>query len=520
MCVLCLNRRSQCWRAGLGGETQASSLKAKEVEMARCVETVYLNSPVWAQQLMVGVYGFWWYRRRFGPDFYRFVADFKTRDSWTATEFAAYQQEQLMKLIAAAWRTPYYRQHFQELGIRPGGSPFDVLYRLPFLSKEVLRTRARDLVVEGPLPKRTLVFKSSGTTGTPAEIYYSRPFHSLQQAAFQARNVHWAGIGHRDRRVMFGVRKVCAFAQARPPFWRFSPAENMAYASIYHLSPRFLPYYLSFLRSYRPENVMGYPSALYTIARHALDHNDLPPPARAVFTTSETLSPRARAAIEGAWQCRVREAYGAVEGCVLASQCDHGRYHVSPEIGLVEILDATDKPAAPGVMGEVVCTGLQNTLQPLIRYRIGDVARWAVDQNCACGRQMPILEAIDGRVEDICYTTDGRQMLRFDTVFKGLKQIKEAQVVQEKLDSFTIYVVPTAGFGAEDVKVIQQNMRLHVGNIGIHVKKVDSIRRSASGKFRAVVCNLSVEDKRRFARARSRVAKRGGVESRQENGDL
>ena len=58
---------------------------------------------------------------------------------------------------------------------------------------------------------------------------------------------------------MFGVRKVCAFEQRHPPFWRKSPAENLAYCSIYHLSSAYLPDYLAFLRDYRPEIVMGYP---------------------------------------------------------------------------------------------------------------------------------------------------------------------------------------------------------------------------------------------------------------------
>ena len=124
-----------------------------------------------------------------------------------------------------------------------------------------------------------------------------------------------------------------------------------------------------------------------------------------------------------------------------------------PTWGLIEILDSEDKPVEPGVMGQVVCTGLQNTLQPLIRYRVGDVARWATDQTCPCKRSMPILEAIEGRFEDICVTPDGREMLRFDTVFKGVETIREAQVVQETLDLFRIYVVPTEQFGEHDVEV-------------------------------------------------------------------
>ena len=77
---------------------------------------------------------------------------------------------------------------------------------------------------------------------------------------------------------MFGVRKVCAFDQRHPPFWRKSPAENLAYCSIYHLSSAYLPDYLAFLRDYRPEIVMGYPSALGVVARFALEHKDSPRP--------------------------------------------------------------------------------------------------------------------------------------------------------------------------------------------------------------------------------------------------
>jgi phenylacetate-CoA ligase len=210
---------------------------------------------------------------------------------------------------------------------------------------------------------------------------------------------------------------------------------------------------------------------------------------------------QARETIEAAWQCRIYDRYGAVEGCMFASQCEFGRYHVSPEVGIIEILDPSGKPVPPGSMGEVICTGLQNTLQPLIRYQIGDVARWAVDQDCECGRSMPILESIEGRVEDICYTVDGREMLRFDTVFKGVNNIREAQVVQETPDSFTVYVVPALGFNSRDIAKIQENMQLHVGRVHTLVKPVERIARSGSGKFRAVICKLSADEKARIRSA-------------------
>src|SRR5262245_23841970 len=471
--------------------------------MSGLAESIYFATPMWAQQAIIAGYGWWWYRRRFGPHFHRLVTEFKTREHWTAEEFRFYQEQQLRKILAAAWRSPYYCDVFSEAGVSPGMKPFDPLRSLPLLSKETLRARGRDLLTQTRVPKGTIVFKSSGTTGTPTEIYYSSEFHALELAVPQARNLNWAKINYRERRVMFGVRKVCHFDQDQPPFWRFSPAENMAYASIYHLSPRFLPYYMEFLRSYSPSIVMGYPSAINTIASYALEKNDLPSPAKGVFTTSETVTDDIREIIEAAFQCRIYDRYCAVEMCLFASQCEYGRYHVSPDVGIIEIVDSQGKKLPPGEMGEIICTGLQNRLQPLIRYRIGDVARWANDQQCACHRQMPILESIEGRFEDICYTPEGREMLRFDTVFKGVKNIREAQVVQEKLDSFTIYVIPANGFNSHDIETIRDNMQMHVGRTQTDIKPVTTIPRSVSGKFRAVVCNLSLEEKRRVEQIRS-----------------
>jgi len=462
--------------------------------MASFVDRLYQHSPIWAQQAMVAMYGLWWYRRRYGPHFHALVAEFKSRERWTIAQFKAYQEQQLQRVLQVAWQAPFYRQVFYTVGITPNLPPFEALKKLPFLSKETLRTHAQDLLSQNPPSKGTMVFKSSGTTGTPTEIYYTPEFHALELAVPEARNLSWGHVNYHDRRVMFGVRKVCRYDQSKPPFWRFSPVENMAYASIYHLSPEFLPYYLEFLRVYRPAIIMGYPSALQTIAHYALATNELPP-AQAIITTSETVTTQARRALEAAWKCRVYDRYGAVEGCLFASQCEYGRYHVCPEVGIIEIVDQNGQPCPPNVLGEVICTGLQNTLQPLIRYRIGDAARWSIEQSCSCGRAMPILEAVEGRFEDICYTPDGSQMLRFDTVFKGVENIREAQVVQDRLNLFTIYVVPTNGFDQHDVAQIKNNMVQHVGHIETRVKPVSSIARSPSGKFRAVICNLPPEQK-------------------------
>ena len=61
-----------------------------------------------------------------------------------------------------------------------------------------------------------------------------------------------------------------------------------------------------------------------------------------------------------------------MEACGLITECEHGSLHISPDAGLLELLDANMQPVAAGVEGTVYCTGFLNYDQPLIRYNIGD----------------------------------------------------------------------------------------------------------------------------------------------------
>lgn len=462
--------------------------------MASLAERIYFASPIPVQQGLVAGYGWWWFRRRFGREFHRWLPELTARERWSREAWREHQRQALGDLFRAAWNAPFHRPRLEAAGYTAEADPWEVFARLPLLTKEDLRAHGRELLTREP-PRGTAVFRSSGTTGTPTEIYYEHDFHQVVQAYFEVRNRQWAGVTYRSRRAMFGVRKVCRPGQDRPPFWRRSPAEKLTYFSIYHLSPQHLPHYLDALNRLRPEVVVGYPNSLVTVARFALETGVRLAAPRAIITTSETVMAAIRRDLEGAWGCRVFDQYGAVEGCVLASQCDEGSYHVSPDVGIVEILRPDGTPAPPGEVGEVVVTGLLNRLQPLIRYRIGDVAAWAKEQACACGREMPILRGIEGRLEDLCVTRDGRQLLRFDTVFKGVEAIREGQIVQESLDRFLIRVVPTAAFSERDRERLRHNMALHVEGVDVEVVLLDAIPRTASGKFRPVISRVKPEGK-------------------------
>jgi phenylacetate-CoA ligase len=207
-------------------------------------------------------------------------------------------------------------------------------------------------------------------------------------------------------------------------------------------------------------------------------------------TSSERLTDRMRQVIAQAWNCKAYEEYGSVENCGLATECEEGGLHVSPDFGIVEIVDDAGNPVGPGVEGRVLCTGLLNDAQFLVRYEIGDTAMWSA-RTCACGRDhLPLLEAVTGRVEDVVVAPDGRELVRFHGIFIGLPHVLEGQVVQEALDQFCVRVITEDGFGGEQVREIQKRFDERLGPVSVRVERVAELERTARGKVRAVISLL------------------------------
>jgi phenylacetate-CoA ligase len=217
---------------------------------------------------------------------------------------------------------------------------------------------------------------------------------------------------------------------------------------------------------------------------------------KAVITTSEKLTPEMRDVMERAYGCNVYEEYSTVENALFASQCEHGRLHVSPDVALVEILRDDGTPCEPGEPGEVITTCFARDFQPLIRYRLGDLACWD-ERPCECGRCMPILREVVGRVEDVVIGMDGRKMVRFHGIFVDQPHIREGQVIQESIERIRIKVVPEDGFGPNDERDVVQRVRQRLGpQVQVEVETVAKIPRTAAGKFQAVVSLVGSEQHR------------------------
>lgn len=436
-------------------------------------------------------------KERFGESYVSAKKNIQSREMWSHDKFLDYQRSRLQLLIEhCANHVPYYRDLFKSIGL----DPRDIrdqsdLEHIPILEKQTLRERGKELIDERVRLTDLKMVSTSGTTGTPLNLYRNIREFSTAFAYNGARHWSVAGLERiKDRSVSIGGKLVAHPHRSKPPYWLHNSRWKQLYMSSYHLTWNNLPHYVDAIRNFQPRYIEAYPSSAYAVAQYIIESKIMPLQLDAVFTTAETILPHQREAIEAAFQCTVHSQYGCAEQAVYAATCKHQAYHVSLDHSILELLDDQGKPCSPGQIGEVVGTSLESYTQPILRYRVGDMASWGKDQ-CSCGLALPVLAEIGGRKDDLLITPDGRSIGRLDTIFKGLSHIREAQIIQEKLDLIKIRIVPDEGYKPKHGQVVRANLISHIGSsVTVEVCEVERIERTSSGKFRAVVSRIGFNE--------------------------
>ncbi len=439
-----------------------------------------------------GLYLRWW---RYGPETDRLAEAALEREHWSAERWAAWGHERLAFVLhRAATRVPYYRAWWQERRRRGDFASWEHLENWPILEKEPLREHPEAFVADDCDIRRMFREQTSGTTGKPLRLWNTRDTVRGLFALSDARTFRWYGVSRREPWARLGGQLVVPVEQRRPPFWVWNAALRQLYLSTYHLAPDLLPGYLDALARYRITSLHGYSSSLYALAQAALRLGRRDLRMRVAVTNAEPLADYQREAIAAAFQCPVRETYGMCESAAAASECETGRLHQWPEVGLIEVLDGT-RALPAGTFGELFCTGLLNADMPLIRYRVGDCGRLAADgPRCGCGRTLPVIAGIDGRTNDLLITRDGRRVFWLNPVWYGIP-VRQAQIIQETLDRIRVRYAPAPEFTAETGRTVVERLRQRMGDVAVTLEAVDEIPRTANGKLRAVICNLPAAER-------------------------
>lgn len=452
-------------------------------------DNIYSHLPVGLQHVAISAYGLYWRWLRFGPGYSHFLRDYQEREAFGPKEWERWQSQRVQEVLAGALSAPYYARTWTKS--QKEAAKVGQLSDLPLLDKEPLRADPQAFVRTDMHPSRTLTFYTSGSTGTPIATIWTVAELRDSMALREARSARWAGVSFKQARSTFSGRMVEPNSASKGPFYRFNFAESQVYFSPFHLRPDTAKYYVQALEKHHVRWLTGYAISYYLLAKFILEQGlTAPAGIQAIITTSEKVTQEMRQTMEQAFHCKVFEEYSTVENVLFASECEHGRLHVSPDVAVVEILHPDGSFCLPGEAGEVVATSLMRTYQPLIRFRLGDMAMWD-SEPCPCGRHMPVIKEVIGRIEDVVIGPDGRQMVRFHGVFVNQPHVREGQIIQESLDFIRVKIVPAEGFGDKDVNDIVHRVQQRLGgNVKVEVEPVVAIPRTKVGKFQAVVSNL------------------------------
>ncbi|HVR69784.1 MAG TPA: glycosyltransferase [Vicinamibacteria bacterium] len=410
------------------------------------------------------------------------------------------QDIKLRRVIRHAYHhVPYYREAMDERGLTPSDiRTVGDLRELPLLTKEEIRRNIYfDLLSRNHDKRRMLKVHTSGSTGEPFFCYADQEQLETRWAA-TLRGQEWTGY-------RFGDRQARLWHQTIGMSWTQVVRERLnaalsrrLFIPAYQMSKATLPRSLARLRRFSPVLIDGYAESFNLLARYVSARKGAAFPVRAVMSSAQILPESSRIAIEEAFGCEVFDKYGSREFSGIAYECEaHAGYHVVAESYVVEILK-DGEPVAPGELGEVVITDLTNLSMPLIRYRIGDLAEAvAASEPCPCGRGLPRMGRIEGRVQAIIVTSEGTYLpgTFFAHFFKDYDHlVRQYQVVQSEPDRIQLRIVKGLRFTDGEFALLLRRLAEHLGRgTGIDVSFVDEIPLGRTGKHQGSLSQLEID---------------------------
>jgi phenylacetate-CoA ligase len=456
------------------------------------LEKLYNSAPYFIKVLMLNAKSLLNHRNRYNKGYRNYLNSYK--ELWHAPPitFMNYQQETLkVLLIDCAQYVPWYKEHFATLNIsleKILKDPYDVLKRLPYLSKLERKSKVEELINANPKRGLKEIGYTSGTSGSPTKNYLDS--ESIERGFALWSRFHWAiGLTPQERSARFSGRLIVNPKATKPPFWIYNRVEDQLFMSSYHLTTKNCKDYVKKLNSFQPTFIDGYPSAIYVIAKFINSEKiKILFTPKAIAVTAETLYDYQRFEIEKAFGCKVYNQYASSEGSPFITECISGNLHVNEDSGVFEFLNHQDQPALPGEFARMIVSSFRNYKTPLLRYDIGDTVLLPEQAIiCPCGCKMQIIEKIVGREDDILWTEEKGYVGRLDTAYKGLEGIVKSQIVQKTSSEIVVYNIVDNAFTDIMEKKFVKNLKDRLGqNIHLEIKRVEEIPLGPAGKFEAV----------------------------------
>jgi phenylacetate-CoA ligase len=439
--------------------------------------SLYLALPRQLQNIALSIYGRNIYRQRFvgntADEYKHDLTPFRI----PSTADLHNQQKRLGQLLEHCKNhVPYYQSFLT--GVNTANiTSSDLKNLVPVVTKADIK-RAPDLFVSTRADhKSTLrIANTSGSSGTPLSVKYTDEARRLNYLFYQ-KALELFGCHYRSRSTTFAGRILYKKPNGHPD--RYDYYNRTQYLSSYFISDDTVSSYVSALNRWAPEFIDTYPSALIELIKLAQQqHLQFTFSPKCVLTSSETLTAESRTLIENALNTKVIDHYGCTEMAISAISTGE-EYFLDPMFSVVEFEHSFDHSY------ELVTTGLLNFGMPLLRYKIGDLVERRSDSPYS-------FDSINGRVDDIVITPEGKRIGRMDPVFKGVEGIDLAQIIQKKINIIQVNVILSAN-SAEAFKpqILINNIKERTSPaMHVEIQYVSDIPKSNNGKFKSVISKL------------------------------
>jgi phenylacetate-CoA ligase len=413
-------------------------------------------------------------------------------------------QVQLERLQTAVFRcykdVSFYKKKFDSLRISPEDTQsLDDLRKLPFTTKADLRDSYPYGMFAVPLREIVRIHSSSGMTGLPAVVGYTR--NDLKNwSDLCARIMFAAGVTHDDV-----VQIAFDYGIFTGAFGFHQGAERIG-ASVIPTSVGHTDRQVKIIQDYRTSALACTPTYALVIA-DKMDEMDIDPKSTSLrigLFGAEPWSEATRAEIERRLHIKAADNYGLTEviGPGVAGECEaRAGLHIQEDHFIAEIIDPESLEVLPeGAQGELVLTTLTKEGFPLIRYRTGDIT--AIDtKKCACGRTLARMARVFHRTDDVIIVGGVNifPLLIENILRQFVGELPDYQIVvdrKESKDEVRINVEVTEKLFQDEVRALSELRRkmekaLQAGaGVSMKLKLVEpnSIRRNG-GPVKRVVDN-------------------------------
>jgi phenylacetate-CoA ligase len=420
---------------------------------------------------------------------HRYLREYERSQWLPRAALEALQLGKLNALIEHCWQhVPFLQRHWRGAGLSAGPlASVTELQRFPRLTKQLVRDHYDQCIAEN-WRGRTLTKATGGSSGQPFRFEITMESYA-RRTALMWRGYAWGGaeIGTRTA-YLWGTGEPLRGWRGVKEAW-YHRAFNRRFFNAFTMSEANLADYVKGMRAYRADVVVGYVAPVLRMARWLNARGERLEGLRGVLTGAEPLFEPERGEIAQAFAAPVTNTYGSREVMLMASECErHRGLHIHGDHIVLETVDASGRLLSE-TPGDVLVTDLHNYGMPLVRYENGDRATRS-SASCECGRELPMLERIDGRVLDTIVTPDGRYLPGefFVHTMVDWPEVRQYQVVQIAPDALELQMVVPRPLTEADQERLLTRLRKTVGSsMQVGLREVESIAPLPSGKRRITV---------------------------------